>query len=425
MERAEHHPARFRPSRSSGLHFIRNPTHWEIAVNTSVPSLARRLDSVRSSAIRDLLALTARDDVISLAGGLPDTDLIPVQRIRRAAEDVLAQSSSVQYGETSGWRALRAVVAQRESRMLQRTIAATEVVITHGSQQALTLVAQALLDPGAIVVVDEPAYTGALQVFSIADADIRPIPITADGMDTDELARRLSAGLRPTLVHTVSNFHNPRGVTMSTSRRRHLASLAEQYGFWILEDDPYGEIWFDTPPPPPIASYSDRVVRLSSASKILAPALRVGWLVAPEPVCKAVELLKQGADLCGSTLTQQMATQMLADSVWLDAHLNTVRAEYGNRARALRHELVDAFGDRAQLSSADGGMFVWMAFGDGTDTTALLPRALDHGVAFVPGRAFADNALHASSARLCFASSPTPALAEAVRRLRAAHALER
>ncbi len=286
-------------------------------MNTSVPSLARRLDSVRSSAIRDLLALTARDDVISLAGGLPDTDLIPVQRIRRAAEDVLAQSSSVQYGETSGWRALRAVLAQRESRLLQRTIAATEVVITHGSQQALTLVAQALLDPGAIVVVDEPAYTGALQVFSIADADIRPIPITADGMDTDELARRLGAGLRPTLVHTVSNFHNPRGVTMSTSRRRHLAALAEQYGFWILEDDPYGEIWFDTPPPPPIASYSDRVVRLSSASKILAPALRVGWLVAPEPVCKAVELLKQGADLCGSTLTQQMATQMLGEK-WPD-----------------------------------------------------------------------------------------------------------
>lgn len=387
--------------------------------SSALPPMSRRLSQVRSSAIRDLLALTARDDVISLAGGLPATDAIPVQRIRQAADDALAESSAVQYTETSGRRALRAVVAERESRHLGRTIVLSEVVITHGSQQALTLLAQALLDPGSLVVVDEPAYAGALQVFSIADADIRAIPVTDDGMDTDELARMLDAGLRPALVHTVSNFHNPRGVTMSAARRRHLADLAELYGFWILEDDPYGEIWFDAPPPRPIASYSDRVIRLSSVSKILAPALRVGWLVAPEPVCQAVELLKQGADLCGSSMTQHMATDLLADTVFLEEHLRTLRREYGARARSLRSALVDAFPGRAQVSSADGGMFVWMAFQDGTDTTDLLPKALEQGVAFVPGRAFADSARHA--ARLCFASSPASVLAEAVRRLQNGH----
>lgn len=392
-------------------------------MTTSLPSLARRLDSVQSSAIRDLLALTARDDVISLAGGLPATELIPTTRIRAAAVDVLESSSAVQYCETSGWRELRDVVAEREANIIGRPVDAAEVVITHGSQQALTLVAQALLDPGSIVVVDEPAYTGALQVFSIAGADIRAIPIGEDGMDTDELARRLAAGLRPALVHTVSNFHNPRGVTMSTPKRRHLAELADEYGFWILEDDPYGEIWFDTPPPAPIASYSDRVVRLSSASKILAPAFRVGWMVAPKQVCDAVELLKQGADLCGSSLTQQMAAHLLTDTAWLERHLTSLRTEYHSRAMELVRALQFEMGGALSVSPAHGGMFVWANFHDGTDTTALLASAIDHGVAFVPGKAFADDVAYRGAFRLCFTSSPAPVLHEAVRRLKAAHAL--
>lgn len=392
-------------------------------MTSTFPTLARRLDTVHSSAIRDLLALTARGDVISMAGGLPATELIPLQRIRDAAHDVLAEAASVQYGETSGVHGLRDIVAARESAAIGRRIDASEVVVTHGSQQALTLVAQAVVDPGAVVVVDEPAYTGALQVFSIAGADVRAVPIDNEGMDVTALERLLAEGLRPALVHTVSNFHNPRGVTMSADRRRALAELAERYGFWILEDDPYGEIWFDAQPPAPIASHSDRVIRLSSASKILAPALRVGWLVAPKPVCDAVELLKQGADLCGSSMTQQIAARLLSDSPWLTAHLDTLRAEYGSRAAALHRALTTTFGDAMSVSPADGGMFVWATLNDGTDATALLPRALDHGVAFVPGRAFADDRVYEGAMRLCFASAEPDVLHEAVRRLASAHAL--
>lgn len=390
--------------------------------------LAARTDSLTSSAIRDLLALTARDDVISLAGGLPATDLIPIDRIAAAAEAALRRPDAVQYCETSGHRTLRSVVAARES--LTRggmPVPVESVIVTHGSQQALTLLAQALIDPGAVVVVDEPAYTGALQVFSIAEACIESIPITDTGMDTDELERRLAAGLRPAVVHTVANFHNPRGVTMSEQRRRHLAALADRYGFWVIEDDPYGEICFDTTesdigvPPLPIACHSDRVIRLSSASKILAPTLRVGWFVAPPSICAAVELLKQGADLCGSSMTQLMAAEMLADTAWLDAHLVVLRREYACRATALTNSLGAEFGDRLTVSRPEGGMFAWATFRDGTDTGELLDAALDHGVAFVPGTAFASDAQYRHSLRLSFAGSTPAVLAEAVRRLGAAH----
>lgn len=389
--------------------------------------LARRTESLTSSAIRDLLALTARDDVIGLAGGLPATDLIPVDRIAAAAEAVLRRPDAVQYCETSGHRTLRGVIAARESLVRGGVPVPVEsVIVTHGSQQALTLLAQALIDPGAVVVVDEPAYTGALQVFSIAEASIESIPITDTGMDTDELERRLTAGLRPVVVHTVTNFHNPRGVTMSEQRRRHLAALADRYGFWVIEDDPYGEIYFDTTEfgigaPPPIACHSDRVIRLSSASKILAPTLRVGWFVAPPSVCGAVELLKQGADLCGSSMTQSMAAEMLADTPWLDAHLAVLRREYACRATALTSALVAEFGDRLSVSRPAGGMFAWATFLDGTDTGELLDAALDHGVAFVPGTAFASGAQYRHSLRLSFAGSTPTVLAEAVRRLGAAH----
>lgn len=395
--------------------------------STYLPAgLAGRTASLTSSAIRDLLALTARDDVISLAGGLPATDLIPIDRIAAAAEAVLRRSDAVQYCETSGHRTLRSVVAARETLARRGVPVPVEsVIVTHGSQQALTLLAQALIDPGAVVVVDEPAYTGALQVFSIAEARIESIPITDTGMDTDELERRLTAGLRPAAVHTVANFHNPRGVTMSEQRRRHLAALADRYGFWVIEDDPYGEIFFDTTelgaPPQSIACHSDRVIRLSSASKILAPTLRVGWFVAPPSVCAAVELLKQGADLCGSSMTQLMAAEMLADTAWLDAHLTVLRREYGSRATALTTALVAEFGDRLTVSRPAGGMFAWATFRDGTDTGELLDAALDHGVAFVPGTAFASGEQYRHSLRLSFAGSTPTVLTDAVRRLGAAH----
>lgn len=389
---------------------------------TSAPQLARRLAGLHSSAIRDLLTITARPEIISLAGGLPDPALIPRDRIRRAAEAALVDPSAVQYTETTGWAGLRDVLAARETQRLGRGVADTEVVVTHGSQQALSLLAQVLLDPGALVVVENPAYTGALQVFRTAEAQIESVPLDADGMSIDALTALLESGARPTVVHTVSNFHNPGSVSLSADRRIVLAQLADRYGFWVIEDDPYGEIWFDQAPPLPVAAHSDRVIRLSSASKILAPALRTGWLHAPEHVCRAVELVKQGVDLCGSALTQHIAADLLADDAWLTGHLETVRSAYRERSVALGRAVEQEFGDTVAATRVDGGMFCWVDFRDGTVTDALLKAAVAEGVAFVPGSAFAVGDGLENSMRLCFTTSDGPVLAEAVARLERAHA---
>ncbi|MEU4645973.1 PLP-dependent aminotransferase family protein [Nocardia fluminea] len=389
-------------------------------MSLTIPALAGKLAGLQSSAIRDLLKLTARDDIISLAGGLPDAALMPRERIARAAETALRDPAVLQYTESSGWPALREVIAARESAAIGRSVPVGEVFITHGSQQALALLAEVLLDPGALVIVEDPAYVGALQVFRAAGARIVAVPLDSDGMRLDILEDLLAAGERPALVHTVSNFHNPGGVTLAPERRRRLAELAETHGFWVIEDDPYGELWFDRPAPAPVASYSPQVIRLSSVSKILSPALRVGWMIAPERVSRAVELLKQGADLCGSSLTQQITTDLLTDTTWLAAHVDAIRTTYGTRARALTTALRTTFADRLHCTDPTGGMFIWAEFTDNTDTATLLPAALDAGVAYVPGAAFAVTSTAANSLRLCFTTSDEATLTEAVDRLSSA-----
>ncbi|HLS77499.1 MAG TPA: PLP-dependent aminotransferase family protein [Nocardia sp.] len=391
-------------------------------MSSTFPSLSAKLAGLQSSAIRDLLKLTADPRIVSLAGGLPDAELMPRERIAAAAAAALAGSGCLQYTESPGWGPLRAVLAERESARLGRRVPLSEVFVTHGSQQALSLLAEVLLDPGALVVVEDPAYVGALQVFRAAGARIVAIPLDAEGMRVDALRELLAAGERPALVHTVSNFHNPGGVTLAPARRAELGQLAERYGFWVVEDDPYGELWFDRPSPAPVASYSRHVIRLGSASKIIAPTLRVGWMVAPDQVCRAVELLKQGADLCGSALTQQIATDLLTDEDWLAGHLARVRDSYGTRAEALVNAVRATFGERVVCTDAAGGMFVWADFTDGTDTKAMLAGALAEGVAYVPGSAFAAEDGYQGSMRMCFTTSAPPVLAEAVARLARAHA---
>ena len=250
-------------------------------------------------------------------------------------------------------------------------------------------------------------YVGALQVLQAAGAAVQRIPLDAEGMRVDVLAERLAAGLRPRLVHTVSSFHNPRGVTLSPPRRRDLASLADRYGFLVVEDDPYGLLAFDGAPAVPVAAYGERVVRLGSASKILAPALRVGWLSGPPQLCAAVERLKQCTDLCSSSLTQAIAADLLADGPWLAAHLHRVRGAGAARARAFTERRRGAL-PGVTCSTPTGGMFCWLEFPGGTDTAALLPRPSPRGSGFVPGFAFQVDRPLTAAARCCFASYPEP-----------------
>jgi 2-aminoadipate transaminase len=300
----------------------------------------------------------------------------------------------------------------------------SRVLVTSGSQQALDLLARTLCAPGATVVVEEPAYLGALQALCAAGAVPHPVPLDEDGLDVDELARRLAGGLRPALVYTVTTFQNPSGAVLAPARRVQLAELAARYGFTVVEDDPYAEIRFGIPPVPPVRATNDAdVVTLGSFSKTVAPGVRVGWAVLPEPLVGPLTRLKQAADLQTGSLGQAVVARLVADRPWWEHHLDEVRAVYAERAAALADALGAAFGDRLALGSPRGGMFLWGRFTDGTPTSALLPVALAHGVGFVPGEEFFSGPdPDRSSLRLSFATNGPAGLAEAARRLAAAHA---
>ncbi len=372
---------------------------------------------VPSSAIRDLLRITESPGILSLAGGLPAPECLPTQRVRIAADRAFSVMgacgpTALQYGPTEGIDALRETVAAGTlaGPSLGRT---DQVVITTGSQQGLALVVHALVDPGTIVAVEDPAYLGTRQVFAGHGAQLVGIPVDADGLDTDELARRLHRGLRPTVVSCVPNFSNPSGASLSVPRRVQLAALANQYGFVIAEDDPYHALSFSGPAPPPIAQLApDRTVFLGSASKVIAPGLRVGWLHAPQWLLAPIVRAKQTLDLHTPTLPQLIVAELLNDSTFLSAHLEFARALYAQRARTL-HAAVSDFVD---ASVPGGGMFLWGR--TAVDTTQALDRAIAAGVAYVPGAAFLVDDRSAHWLRLSFATLDEAALTEAAGRLR-------
>ena len=390
--------------------------------------LAHRARGMTSSVIRDLLALTARPDVISLAGGLPDPASLPSQWLRTCADSLLASEGPalLQYSTTEGDPLLRALIAGWESEWCGQPVDPDSVLVTSGSQQALDLLAKVLINPGDVVVTTDPAYLGALQALHLFEPRLVGIAEDTDGMRVDLLAEALAGGLSPKLVYLTPTFANPSGTTMPARRRRELAALADRYGFVIAEDDAYRQLYFQEPPPRPIASHSDRVIRLGSFSKVLGPGLRVGWVVAPPRIRDALIRAKQATDLHTSTFTQRLLHAAGSDAPRLAAHLGRTRSSYAERALTLVSALRAGFGDRIAVASPQGGMFCWVRFVDGTLPDDLLAAALKRGVAFIPGGAFAvpgedgSPGESASGARMCFATSPPEILREAVDRLVAA-----
>ena len=385
---------------------VKSSTSWQ-------PSAAVR--RAGSSTIRDLLELTERPEIISLAGGLPNPALFPADALAHAGAEAIADGpAALQYGATEGYRPLREWVAGRDGAEVD------EVLVTAGSQQALDLIGRALLEPGQPAALAEPAYPGALQAFRSAGADLVGIPSDERGLRVDLLADRLAAGLRPGLVYVVPNFDNPTGSTLPADRRRALVDLADRYGFWLVEDDPYGELRWGGQAEPSLRSLDARTIRLGTTSKVLAPGLRVGWVVAPIEVRRALTSLKQSTDLHTGSLNQQIVHRTLTEAGFLDAHLARLRTSYRGQAEALADALRAELGDRISFEAPDGGMFLWARLG-GVDTGALLDVALDHHVAFVPGAAFAvQPGAHADALRLSYATSTTDQLHEAAHRLAAA-----
>jgi DNA-binding transcriptional MocR family regulator len=391
--------------------------------------LARRVAGARSSAVRDLLHDARRPGMLSLAGGLPAPDLFDIEGLRDAMAGVMADGpcEALQYGTTEGEPALRALLAQGLRERGLAGLADDAPLITTGSQQALDLVARALLEPGDGVIVERPAYLAALQVFALAQARCIGVPGDANGIDVAALPRAVEGRAPARFAYVVSNFANPTGATLSLARRLAILEWAVANRVFVLEDDPYGALRVDGEQLPPLVALAARVPGaadwcgyVSSLSKVLAPGLRIGYAVLPAWLRAAVVRTKQALDLHTSTLNQAVAARYLATGR-LAQRMPAMLDAYRARRDALCAALAQTFGGALQCSVPEGGMFVWARFTDGTDTARLLPLARDAGMIFVPGEAFYDDDPDRSSLRLSFSTATPAQLGEAVARLAAAH----
>jgi len=386
---------------------------------------------MKSSAIRELLKLTQRPEVISFAGGLPASELFPTDRFRMACCKVLEEQSrlALQYGATEGYEPLREMVARHIARYGIKA-RSENVLLTSGSQQALDLIGKLLINPGDRVLVEAPTYLGALQAFNVYGAEYVSVPSDENGLCSELLEAPLRHG--PKFMYVLPNFQNPGGTTLAERRRHQLVLLADKYGVPIVEDDPYGQLRYEGEHLPPLVvidrenlrrdnGYSiGNVIYLSTFSKTLAPGLRLGWIVAPPDVIGKFVQLKQGADLHTSTFVQMVAYEVARDN-FLDEHVKLIRRVYRERRDVMLQSLQEFFPPEVNWTRPMGGLFLWVKLPAGLNAQKLFEAALRENVAFVPGDSFyAPNGNHDDALRhlrLNFSAATPEQIREGVRRL--------
>ena len=378
---------------------------------------------MRSSAMRDLMAITARPEVISLAGGLPDTSTFPpssfAAQMTKIAQESAAQA--LQYGPTEGFEETKDCILQvmGAEGMLPDP---DDVIVTTGGQQAIDLVCKTLIYPGDVVICEAPTYPGAVPVFCSYQAEVIQVECDDDGLRVDEVERVLDRlageGRKPKFVYSVPTFQNPAGVTLSFDRRRHLVELARRHELLIAEDNPYGLLRYEGDPLPPLYQLEggDYVIYLGTFSKILSPGIRLGWAVAPPPVMDKIVLGKQASDLCTSTLTQYFVREYFSEGRWRD-YVDSLVELYRGRRDTMLAALAEHFPAQAHWTHPAGGLFIWATLPDFIDTGDLLAKALRANVAFVPGQAAYLDGRGASSMRLNFSGSSDEEIEEGVRRI--------
>lgn len=392
--------------------------------DTSNSKIASRITYMRSSPVRDLFSAATRSDVISLSGGMPDVRLLPKDEVDKAVSAALADVNemavALQYGSTDGRVGTREVVCD-----LVRDIGVRakpeHVILTSGAQEALDLLGRTFIDPGDIIITEGPTYLGALQAFSAYQPDVHTVECDGEGMRMDlleeELARIGKDNPRLKFAYVIPNFQNPSGVTMSPSRRRRLIELSHEYGFLIIEDDPYGRIRYDGGHQLPLKALDDQVIYLGTISKVFAPGLRVGWIVAPKHVLAKVNLVKQGADLCGSSLDQAVVQHYFQDTPWQKT-LQRFIDVYTERRDAMLAALEEYFPAEATWTHPEGGLFVWVTLPEYVDTGSMLAEALEAGVTYVPGDSFYPEGRSGKNCmRINFSYESPECIAEAIRRL--------
>jgi len=389
---------------------------------------ADRLNNVETSAIRELFKLLGKPGIISFAGGFPDSAMFDVDGIREASNAALTKDAgaALQYGATEGFDPLREQLSQFMSQKGAKDVAPDQLIVTTGSQQALDLLGKTLIGPGDKVIVEGPTFLATIQCFRLYGAELVSAPIDGDGVQTDRL-EQLIAEHKPKFVYLIPTFGNPSGAMLSAERRKRVLELAVKYNTLIVEDDPYGDLYFGDAPPPSLLAMSPQVpgsrellVHCGSLSKVLSPGLRVGWMIGPAELLAKATMCKQFSDAHTSTFAQATAAEYLKAGR-MPATLDKVRSVYAQRARTMGDALRKELGEAVSFVQPQGGLFVWArltgAGGKVSDGNAYAKRAIEQGVAFVPGSPFfCTNPDHATF-RLSFATAPEDKILEGVSRL--------
>jgi 2-aminoadipate transaminase len=384
---------------------------------------AKRTRVMRSSAMRDMMAITARPDVISLAGGLPDTSTFPPEAFAAEMERITKNSVAevLQYGPTEGLDLVREQIVKVMAAEGMKT-EAMDVTVTTGGQQAIDLITKVLIDPGDILICDAPTYPGAIPTFCSYEADVIQIECDADGMRIDlleeTLAELAARGRKPKFIYSVPTFQNPGGVTLSLERRRRLVEIARENEILVVEDNPYGLLRYEGKTLPTLYSLDggSYVIYLGTFSKILSAGLRIGWIVSPTPIREKVVLGKQAADLCTSTLTQDFAGEYFRRGQW-QKYVDDLIGIYRSRRDAMTGAMAEFFPHGATWNRPEGGLFVWATLPEAINTEDLLARALSKGVAFVPGTSAYVDGRGQHSMRLNFSGVKEDRIIEGIRRI--------
>lgn len=390
----------------------------EYSVDPFVHLYARRTSGMSASEVRALFAVAARPDVVSLAGGMPYVQGLPDEDVFEVVRSVLAQhgSMALQYGGGQGLPGLRGRLA---ALMAEEGVEADpeDIMVTAGAQQALDLVAKILIDPGDEIVVEAPAYVGALSAFSAYEPRFIQIELDDDGMIVEQLADALREGARPKFVYTVPNFNNPAGVTMSAPRRKHLVSLCRDAGIPIIEDNPYGMLRFEGEPLTCLRALDpENVIYLGTISKVFSPGVRVGWVLGAQSLVQRLVLAKEAADLCSSSFTQLVTEVYMSGERWRENLKNLVDV-YRRRRDVMLKALAEHFPDDATWTHPHGGFYVWASVPEFFDTRALLAAAVERRVAYVPGTAFYPDGRGHAQMRLAFCYPPEARIEEGISRL--------
>ena len=388
---------------------------------------AHRMQKMGSSVIRELLKLTEQPDIISFAGGLPAPEVFPVKEFQEACNRVLTEQGAraLQYSTTEGYHPLREMIARHTGRYSVK-VTADNILITSGSQQALDFIGRLFINRGDYVVVESPTYLGALQAWNAYGAQYISVRADENGMIVDELEAALRIG--PKFIYVLPNFQNPSGSTLSLERRMKLLEIADKYGVPIVEDDPYGQLRYEGEHIPSIVmldsqyrsdndgEYSGNVIYLSTFSKLLAPGLRLAWVIAPPQVIRRLVMAKQAADLHTSSFNQYVAFEV-AKGGFLDEHVKVIRATYKERRDVMLEMMEEMFPSEVHWTKPHGGMFLWGMMPEGVDAAEVLKVAIERKVAFVPGAAFHPNGGGENTMRINFSFSSPDNIREGITRL--------